>query len=169
MTDVNLILESKTGTKDGNLTLSGESEASALWSHGKVVDRPSYIESRLDTSQEGILARFSSIYPLVIPEDRIPAVSSALRSALSVANADVILDGAMRYAIECSGREANYIADPVNWLNGHRWSSKDKTKAALVVLGPDGKAVNIDPPRPMSRSQEILQWKPSRKNPFSLQ
>jgi hypothetical protein len=167
--NVNLTLESKTGTKDGSLTLSGESEASVLCNHGKVVDRPYYIEPTVDTSLEGVLTRFSSIYPLVIPENRLPAVRSALRRALTVANAEVILDGAMHYAMECTGREPNYIADSVNWLNGHRWSSKRKTKAALVVLGPDGKAVNIDPPRPMSRSQEILQWKPSRKNPFSLQ
>jgi hypothetical protein len=166
--NVNLIPESKTGTKDGNLTLSGESEASALWSQGKVVDRPSYIESRLDTRQEGILARFSSIYPLVIPEDRIAAVSSALRRALSVANADVILDGAMRYATECTGREPHYIADPVNWLNGHRWCSKDKTRSDIVILGPDSKPLNVNSLRPRSRSQEILQWIPSRKNPFSI-
>jgi hypothetical protein len=166
--NVNLILESKTGTKDGNLTLSGESEASALWSHGKVVDRPSYVEPRADTSLEGVLTRFSSIYPLVIPEDRIPAVRSALRRALTVGNAEVILDGAMRYGMECTGREPNYIADPVNWLNGHRWHLKDKTKADVVILGPDSKPLNANPPRPRSRSQEVLQWIPSRKNPFSL-
>jgi len=165
--NVNLTLESKTGTKDGNLTLSGESEASAPWNHGKVVDRPYYIEP-VDTSLEGVLTRLSSIYPLVIPENRVPAVRSALRRALTVANAEVILDGAMHYAVECTGREPNYIADPVNWLNVHRWHLKDKTKADLVIIGPDSKPLNVNSPRPRSRSQEILQWIPSRKNPFSL-
>jgi hypothetical protein len=166
--NVNLIPESKTGTKDGNVTLSGESEASGIYNHGKVVDRPSHIEPTVDTSLEGVLTRFSSIYPLVIPESRVPAVRSAFRRALTVANAEVILDGAMRYALECTGREPNYIADPVNWLNGHRWHLKDKTKADLVILGPDSKPLNVNSPRPRSRSQEILQWIPSRKSPFSL-
>jgi hypothetical protein len=166
--NVNLIPESKTGTKDGNLTLSGESEASGICNHRKVVDRPSYTEPTADTSLEGVLTRFSSIYPLVIPESRVPAVRSAFRRALTVANAEVILDGAMRYAMECTGREPNYIADPVNWLNGHRWHLKDKTKADLVIIGPDSKPLTVNSPRPRSRSQEILQWIPSRKNPFSL-
>ncbi len=168
--NVNLILELKTGTEDGNLTLPGESEAPLLLDPWKD-DVPGGIGTGVPgASEEGVLARFCSIYPLVISKEQLSAVRSALHRSLAIANGEAILDGAMRYANECSGREANFIADPVNWLNGRRWCSKDKTKAEIVILGPDGKSLtSAYQKRPRSRSQQILQWTPARKNPFSLQ
>jgi len=166
--NVNLILEVNTGTKDRNLNLSGESEGYLLRNLGKA-NGPTCIEPRPDASDERTLARFRSVYPLVISDEQVPAVRAALCRALTIANAESILDGTMHYANECTGREPHFIADPVNWLNGGRWVSKDKTKSDLVILGPDGKSLTVNQPRPRSRCQEILQWIPSRKNPFSLQ
>jgi hypothetical protein len=75
----------------------------------------------------------------------------------------------MRYSTECIDREPKFIAEPVNWLNGRRWCSTDKAKSDLVIVEPDGQSLTVNQPRPRSRSQEILRWIPSRKNPFSLQ
>jgi len=164
--NVNLILEENTGTEDGNLNLLGESDGNLLWNHGEA-NVPSRIEPGPD--EEGTLARFRSVYPLVISEGQVPAVRAALRRALTIASIETILQGAMRYSTECIDREPHFIAEPVNWLNGRRWSSTDKTKSDVVILEPDGKSLTVNQRRPRSRSQEILQWIPSRKNPFSLQ
>jgi hypothetical protein len=165
--NVNLILEKKTGIKDGNLKLSGEI-GDPLPLNGDEVISPSF-EPGIQNGDDRDVASFRSIYPLVISKEEVPAVRKALRRALTVANMDAILNGAVSYATECVGREARFIADPVNWLNGGRWTSKSKTKSDLVILDADGKPLQVNQTRPSSRRQEILEWTPSRKNPFSLQ
>ena len=168
--NINLIRERKTVLKDGNLTLSGEIEAplSLNEGEGEVIDPPD-IESELDSGSDGLVARFSSIYPLIISQDDTPALRAALRRALTIASFDAILDGAMRYASECSDREAKFIANPINWLNGRRWCSTPKTKSDVVILGQDDNSLGLNHSRPLSPRQEILRWKASRKVPFSLQ
>lgn len=45
----------------------------------------------------------------------------AYRNARKSADADALLSGIMRYAAECQGRDANFVAHPASWLSGKRW------------------------------------------------
>jgi DNA-binding transcriptional ArsR family regulator len=163
--NVNLIHEDKTVIEDGNLILSGEVYGPLSILDGEV-SNCHHPEAQIDR----VLSSFSSIYPLKIPDNELPRVRAALSRALKIATANTILDGAMSYANECTGREAQFIASPVNWLNGRRWHSSEKTKSEVAILGADGNAiVPTNQSRPVSRRQQIAQWTPSRKSPFSLQ
>jgi hypothetical protein len=164
---VNLIREGKTVIEDGNLTLCGEIYGPLSTFDGK--DSPEDLQTRVAHLDDEFVSRFCSVYPLIISENRGPALRAALKRALIIAHPDAILDGAMRYAIECSAREAHHIADPVNWLNGKRWQSETKTKSETVILGADGNPITANHSRPLTRQQQISQWKPASKNPFSLQ
>ena len=164
--NVNRIHEVKTGNEDGNQTLCEEIYGPSSVSLSQI-SRDFKVAD--DAEDERLVARFRSIYPLRISEGRVPVVRAALQRALAIATADAILDGAMRYANECTSREAEHIADPVNWLNGRRWCSEEKIKSDVAILEAGNPLATINQTRPLSRRQQISQWKPSRKNRFSLQ
>jgi hypothetical protein len=158
----NLILEDNTEIEDGKITPPREHEGFPIYKPSKRSQSPTALS---DTIVDSFVARFRSIYPLQISEDEVPSIRAAARRALALADSESILDGAMRYHGECSGREANYIADPVNWLNGRKWSGKGKIKTDTVILGSDGS------PIPASRHptirDRIQQWRPAQGNQTS--
>jgi hypothetical protein len=83
------------------------------------------------TLAQSFVTQFRSIHPLEIFDHHVPTVRAAARRALTLADPESILDGAMRYAIDCSDREANYIADPANWLNGRKWIGNGDVPAKI--------------------------------------
>jgi hypothetical protein len=159
----NLTLEDNTGNKDGNLTLPREKDL-PISIHRK---RPQSSAAVADTRVDSFVARFRSIFPLKISDDELPSVRAAARRALTLADSESILDGAMRYHGECSGREANYISDPVNWLNGKKWSGKGKIKTDTVILGSDGSPIPASGYRTIR--DRIQNWRPAQGNPTKLE
>lgn len=157
--NVNLILELKTRNEDGNLTLSGEIESSVTELNVDKVDVEADIDS---TNIDSFLRQFQSIYPLKISDSALPAVRSSLLRALGREKTDTILDGAMRYATECVDREARFIANPVNWLNGQRWQSNDKVKADTIILG-SGDSLQNSLPTSLVRQDSLLYPRPAKE------
>ena len=49
----------------------------------------------------------------------------AYLTAIKIADPQILLDGARRYAAQNRGKDPKYIAHPATWLNGKRWLDED--------------------------------------------
>jgi hypothetical protein len=86
--------------------------------------------------------RFWRIYPRkVAKEGARRAFEKALKAG---ADADVLIAGAQRYAIERQEQDPKYTKHPATWLNAGCW--EDELPGA--VIDEEGNVVAVDPPTP---------------------
>jgi hypothetical protein len=77
--------------------------------------------------------RFFAAYPKKVGER--PA-REEFDAALKKASADVIIDGAKRYAASVAGSEKKFIKEPANWLREERWQDGQPLPAAVLTVPP---------------------------------
>lgn len=77
-------------------------------------------------------AEFWFAYPKRVGRKKAQAIYTRT-IAKDEATPEALLAGAKRYAAECKGKEAQYIAHPATWLNAGRWADDESTGSATVI------------------------------------
>jgi hypothetical protein len=68
-------------------------------------------------------AEFWSVYPKRVGRRKAEAIYGRAIAKREV-TPEALIAGAKRYAAECAGKEAQYIAHPATWLNAGRWADE---------------------------------------------
>lgn len=99
-----------------------------------IKDQGMYQEgSRSGMDEAAGFGEFYELYPHRVARR---AASKAYRAALSRAAGDVILSGAMRYAIATQGKDRKYVKHPATWLNSDCWMDDDRSPEPEVPFEP---------------------------------
>lgn len=127
MSEVATVPEAATMPEAATLSLSAVNVATlGTRTVPEVANNPLDIPSRRPVRRNTLaepegFADFWSAYPRRVAKGQ---ARKAYAAALGKVSAGTILDGARRYAAECTkvGTEARYIKHPATWLNGECWS-----------------------------------------------
>jgi hypothetical protein len=98
-------------------------------------------------------ARFWAVYPR--PAAKF-AAEKAFAKAIELASADVIIEGARRYAGERAGQDPKYTKHPATWLRGGCWDDPAPRADGPPIIDQAGNVVHLPQQQPTRNSGGIL-------------